>query len=147
MNQTITDPVFGNTAVVEAYVANFTLPQSVVAKYAALDGGQVVLVKAKVTAGTKYYGTFGSDDFWITGTANGIDVPATDDLDALNAAVTAAGYSPILDNADTGKTAEGWMIFTLQHPQAHLNLTVRRLAYGTNTGATIAAKDFTIKLR
>lgn len=145
INKTLTDPVMGNALTVEQAVLNFKPAASLVDKYPILDGAQVVLVKAKAKAGTKYYGTFGDGDIWITKTAHGIDVPPNDDLAALNTAVKAAGYSPILGEADAGKSTEGWAIFIIP-PQAHVTLGLKRAAAATSDGKTISQKWWYVPL-
>jgi len=145
IGKTLTDPVMGNSATIEEVVPDFAMPAALVSKWAGLQGRQVVLVKAKVQAGTKFYETFGAGDFYITKTGDGIDVPATDDIDDYNKAVKAAGFAPILGDIDEGKSSEGWMIFVIK-PQQHITLSMRRLAAQSSDGKTISRKDFSLPI-
>jgi hypothetical protein len=104
-------------------------------------------VKAKVSTGSKYYSTFGADNFYIAGANGGASTPnTTNGFDDLVAAVKEAGYGPILGNPEAGKSDEGWMIFILHTPQTKLTLRYERLAAGTSDGQTISAQNFDVPL-
>lgn len=143
VNKTINDTVMGETARIIKYIKGFQPSAAAKAKYSALADEQVVLVDMKVTASSKYYDSLGADAFYLTGTPDGIDVGSTTILDAD---IKAAGYPPLQD-ADTGKTTTGWVVFTPSKQDAgKLVLRYKRLAAGTSDGKTIPAKNFDVPL-
>ncbi|MBB6405972.1 hypothetical protein [Arthrobacter sp. AZCC_0090] len=140
MNQGISDPVMGNSAQIESVVANFTPPSAVVHHWAALHGGQVVLVTAKVSTGSKFYSSFGADNFYIVGANGGASIPTiSGGLDDLLGAVKDAGYGPLFGD-------EGWMVFILHTPQTKLTLGYERQAAGTSDGQNITKQNFDVPL-
>jgi hypothetical protein len=142
VDKTIVDDVMGQKATVIEYVRDFQPSAAARAKFSALENQQVVLVHVKVTAGSKYYTSFGAGSFRLTGMPNGIDQSSTTILDDE---VEAAGYPPLQD-AKTGKTATGWIVFTPTKDADKLVLRYKRLAAQGSDGTAISAKNFDVPL-
>ncbi|MGW0686938.1 hypothetical protein ACWD2L_26650, partial [Streptomyces sp. NPDC002754] len=98
----------GQKATVLKYVPDFQPSAAAKSRFSALGNQHVVLVNVKVTAGSKYYTSFGANSFRLTGTANGIDRASTTILDDE---VEAVGYEPVED-AKAGMSSTGWVVFT-----------------------------------
>jgi hypothetical protein len=142
VGKSFTDDVMGEKATVIAYVTGFQPSAAAKAKFSALEDEQVVLVNVKATASSKYYDSFGADSFYLTGLSNGIDQASTTILDDD---VKAAGYPP-LEDAESGKTTTGWVVFTPKKDLTHLVLRYKRLAASASDGTKITAKNFDIPL-
>lgn len=148
VGKTISDPVFGNDFLVEKVVPSASLPADFVSKWAGLQGddNQFLLVKVKATAGTKYYGTAGAGDLFIKNTQDSFNFAESDDLTGLSDVLASEGYSPMLKDAETGKSSEGWIFYNLNHKESKLTLVLHRNAYGTSDGKNIPEKDFELPL-
>ncbi|MFI5663637.1 hypothetical protein [Streptomyces sp. NPDC051684] len=142
VNKSINDDVMKQKATVLKYVDGFQPSAAAKAKFSALEDEKVVLVQVKVTASSKYYTSFGPTSFRLTKTANGIDQASTTILDDE---VAAAGY-PALEDAKTGKSSTGWIVFTPSKDLDKLVLRYKRLAAKGSDGATIEAKNFDVPL-
>jgi hypothetical protein len=143
VNKAIDDTVMGNKATVIKYVSGYQPSAGAKEKYATLAGEQVVLVDVKVTGSSKYYDSVGADSFYLTGTPDGIDQASTTILDDD---IRAAGYPP-LEDAETGKTTTGWVVFTPDKQDAgKLVLRFKRIATKTSDGQAIPAKNFDVPL-
>ncbi|MGW2342430.1 DUF4352 domain-containing protein [Streptomyces sp. NPDC001661] len=138
VNKSFEDDEMGHKATVLKYVADFQPSAAAKSKFSALENEKVVLVNVKVTASAKYYTSFGSTSFRLTGMSNGIDQASTTILDDE---VKAAGYEP-LEDAKTGKTSTGWIVFTPDKDTQKLVLRYKRLAAKTSDGKSIPAKNF-----
>lgn len=142
VGKSVTDDVMGDTFTVIDYIRGYQPSAAARAKFSALDDEQVVLVHVKVKASTKYYDSFGADSFYLTNTGNDFDQASTTILDDE---IKAAGYPP-LEDAKTGKSSEGWVVFTPDKKLSTYVLRYKRLAAGTSTGKTITAKNFDVPL-
>ncbi|MFI0898843.1 hypothetical protein [Streptomyces sp. NPDC020983] len=143
VNKSFTDDVMGEKATVVSYIAGFQPSAASKSKFSALADENVVLVNVKVTASSKYYDTFGADSFYLTNQSNGIDQASTTILDDD---IKAAGYAP-LEDAETGKTTTGWIVFTPKKTETALVLRYKRLAAKASDGTKITAKNFDIPLK
>jgi hypothetical protein len=141
VNKTITDPLLGDKVVVLKLVRNFPVP----ATYPAIKDDEIVLVDVTITAGTKYYTSLASGSFRL--------IP--DDTNATGNPTSIAGpemktkgYPPLPDaGASTGKTATGWVAFTLARKGSKsLTLRFERLAAQGSDGTRIPAKNFDLVL-
>jgi hypothetical protein len=142
VGKSFTDEQMGEKATVISYVTGFQPSAASKAKFSALEDEQVVLVKVKVTASSKYYDSFGATSFYLTGMKNGIDQASTTILDDD---AKAAGYPP-LEDAETGKSSTGWIVFTPKKDETKLVLRYKRLAAKASDGTKITAKNFDIAL-
>jgi hypothetical protein len=143
VNKTIDDTVLGNKATIIKYISGYQPSAGAKQRYATLADAQVVLVDVKVTASSKYYDTVGAGSFYLTGTPDGIDQASTTILDDD---LKTAGYPPLQD-AETGKTTTGWIVFTPHKEDAgKLVLRFKRIAAKTSEGQNIPAKNFDIPL-
>lgn len=142
VGKSFTDDVMGEKATVISYISGFQPSAASKAKFAALADEDVVLVNVKVTASSKYYDSFGADSFSLTAQSNGIDQASTTILDDD---IKAAGYAP-LEDAETGKTTTGWVVFTPKKGEKTLVLRYKRLAAKASDGTKITAKNFDIPL-
>ncbi|OIK26914.1 hypothetical protein [Streptomyces malaysiense] len=142
VNKTIDDEVMGEKATVVKYVEDFQPSAAAKAKFPALADEKVVLVDVAVTASSKYYDSFGASSFYLTGMPNGIDQASTTILDDE---IKAAGYPP-LEDAETGKTSTGWVVFTPTKDADKLVLRYKRLAAKASDGTEITAKNFDVPL-
>ncbi|MGY0490916.1 hypothetical protein [Streptomyces sp. WG-D5] len=142
VNKTIEDDVMVQKATVLKYVDGYEPSAAAKAKFSALEDEKVVLVQVKVTASSKYYSSFGSGSFRLTGMDNGIDQTSTTILDDE---VKKAGYPP-LEDARTGKTSTGWMIFTPPKETEKLVLRYKRLAAKASDGTDIKEKTYDVPL-
>lgn len=142
VNKSFTDDVMGEKATVISYISGFQPSAASKSKFSALEDEDVILVNVKVTASSKYYDTFGADSFYLTAQSNGIDQASTTILDDD---IKAAGYPP-LEDAETGKTTTGWVVFTPKKDEKTLVLRYKRLAAQASDGTKITAKNFDIPL-
>ncbi|MFF3490330.1 hypothetical protein ACFYWS_03180 [Streptomyces sp. NPDC002795] len=138
VNKSFEDDVMGHKATVLKYVPDYEPSAAAKSKFSALENQKVVLVNVKVTASAKYYTSFGATSFRLTGMSNGIDQASTTILDDE---VKAAGYEP-LEDAKTGKSSTGWIVFTPAKDTQKLVLRYKRLAAKTSDGKAITAKTF-----
>lgn len=143
VGKSFTDDVMGDKGTVIGYIAGYKPSAAMMAKYSVLQDETVVLVNVKVTASSKYYDVFGADSFSLTQQSNGIDQASTTILDDD---IKAAGYPP-LEDAETGKTTTGWVVFTPKKTETSLVLRYKRLAAKTSDGKKITAKNFDIPLK
>lgn len=107
---------YGDTWTATQVVRHIPVPESL----PALEGSEIVAVEVTVTAGEEYYSTFGSSSFSLIGD-DGTENAANS---ALDDALTAAGISPELQDADSGETSTGWLAFVLSDPDSS-SLTLR----------------------
>lgn len=142
VNKSFEDTLMGDKGTVVEYVSGYQPSAASKSKFSALEDEDVVLVHVKVTAGSKYYTTLGATSFRLTGTENGIDQASTTILDDE---IKAAGYPP-LEDAETGKSSDGWLVFTPDKGLEKLVLRYKRLAATTSDGQSIPAKNFDIPL-
>ncbi|NUS12996.1 MAG: DUF4352 domain-containing protein [Streptomyces sp.] len=142
VNKSFTDDVMGDKGTVIKYVTGFQPSAASKSKFSALADEQVVLVNVTVTASSKYYDNLGATSFSLTGQSNGIDQASTTILDDD---IKAAGYPP-LEDAETGKTTTGWIVFTPKKDEKTLILRYKRLAANASDGTKITAKNFDIPL-
>ncbi|MFJ8956370.1 MULTISPECIES: hypothetical protein [unclassified Streptomyces] len=142
VNKSFEDDVMGHKATVLKYIDGYQPSAAAKAKFSALESEKVVLVNVKVTASSKYYTSFGATSFRLTGMSNGIDQASTTILDDE---VKKAGYTP-LEDAKTGKTSTGWVVFTPDKETDKLILRYKRLAAKGSDGTKITAKNFDVPL-
>ncbi|WP_031516286.1 hypothetical protein [Streptomyces sp. NRRL F-5123] len=143
VNKSFADDVMGEKATVISYISGFQPSAASKSKFSALEDEYVVLVNVKVTASSKYYDTFGAGSFYLTNQSNGIDQASTTILDDD---IKAAGYTP-LEDAETGKSTTGWVVFTPKKDETALVLRYKRLAANASDGTKITAKNFDIPLK
>lgn len=143
VNKSFTDDVMGDKATIISYVSGFQPSAAAKSKFSALEDENVVLVNVKVTASSKFYDTFGAGSFYLTAQSNGIDQASTTILDDD---IKAAGYAP-LEDAETGKTTTGWVVFTPKKAETSLVLRYKRLAAKASDGTKITAKNFDTPLK
>ncbi|MFI0940533.1 hypothetical protein [Streptomyces sp. NPDC021020] len=143
VNKSFTDDVMGEKATVISYISGFQPSAASKGKFSALEDENVVLVNVKVTASSKYYDSFGATSFYLTNQSNGIDQASTTILDDD---IKAAGYTP-LEDASTGKTTTGWVVFTPKKTETSLVLRYKRLAANASDGTKITAKNFDIPMK
>jgi hypothetical protein len=145
VNKSASDPVFGSKFTVLSYIRNYQVPAASKQKYSALEDEEVILVQLKVTAGKKYYVSFGPDDFYLTNTKNGYDEGESNSL--LEGVIGEQSNLKVLEDASAGETSTGWVIFTPKKDGLKsLTLRYKRLAAGTSNGKTIPAKNIDIPL-
>lgn len=140
VNQTITDPDFGDTFVVKNVVRGFPISD----RFPAIkDSRELVLVELEITTGTKFSNVVGRSSFSVV-TDNGTQNASSGSFEAE---MTAAGY-PTLVDVRTGKTGSGWAAFVV----APLNSKTLGLKYKRGAGKvigseqTIPAKDYDVPL-
>lgn len=143
VGKSFTDDQMGEKATVISYIEGFQPSAASKAKFSALEDETVVLVQVKVTASSKYYDSFGATSFRLTGMSNGIDQASTTILDDD---IKAAGYEP-LEDAHTGKSSTGWIVFTPDNDEKARVLRYKRLAANASDGTKITAKNFDIPLK
>lgn len=143
VNKSFTDDVMGEKATVISYISGFQPSAASKGKFSALEDENVVLVNVKVTASAKYYDSFGATSFYLTNQSNGIDQASTTILDDD---IKAAGYTP-LEDAKTGKSTTGWIVFTPKKDETALVLRYKRLAANASDGTKITAKNFDIPMK
>jgi len=143
VGKSFTDDQMGEKATVISYIEGFQPSAASKAKFSALEDETVVLVQVKVTASSKYYDSFGATSFRLTGMSNGIDQASTTILDDD---IKAAGYEP-LEDAHTGKSSTGWIVFTPDNDETARILRYKRLAANVSDGTKITAKNFDIPLK
>jgi hypothetical protein len=143
VGKSFTDDQMGEQAPVISYIEGFQPSAASKAKFSALEDETVVLVQVKVTASSKYYDSFGATSFRLTGMSNGIDQASTTILDDD---IKAAGYEP-LEDAHTGKSSTGWIVFTPDNDEKARVLRYKRLAANASDGTKITAKNFDIPLK
>ena len=141
LSATVHDNALGHTIVFEQVVRNFPVPSAA----SAMSDHELVLVKVKVTAGTKYYSSVGQGDFefGIPGVEYaGQQSSAT----AVTNAMKAAGYTPLAD-VESGKTGEGWVAGFIKPPgSAKAYIDYHRLSYSTSGGGSIPEKTWKVTL-
>ncbi|MFI0721421.1 hypothetical protein [Streptomyces sp. NPDC021224] len=143
VGKSFTDDVMGDKGTVISYISGFQPSAASKGNFSALEDEYVVLVNVKVTASSKYYDTLGADSFYLTNQTNGIDQASTTILDDD---IKAAGYTP-LEDAETGKTTTGWIVFTPKKTETALVLRYKRLAANASDGTKITAKNFDIPMK
>jgi hypothetical protein len=140
LNKSAASLAYGDSWTVEQVVRHFPVPE----RFAALKGREIVAVKVKIKSGTKFYTVFGADSFRLIGD-DGQDNAATG---VFEQELVKAGLSPVLKDARRGQGSEGWIAFTLVHPDStSLTLRYRQLAakvIGSTT--TIPDKNIDLKL-
>lgn len=139
--KTVKDSALGNTIVFEQVVRDFPIP----AEYSAMSDNELVLVKVKVTAGSKFYMTLGQSDFEFG--VEGSDYPGQQNsADGITKAMKAAGYTPLAD-VEEGKSGEGWVpgyVRPIDSGKAYI--AYHRLSYSTSTGGKIPEKTWKVTL-
>jgi hypothetical protein len=140
INKSASDAFYGDRWTVLSAVRHFPVPASL------FDNPdlEIVLVKVQVTAGKKYYESFGEDSFSLLDSRGD---PGTDGPDLVHAAMTKAGYSPDLKDVDEGKSDTGWLAFEMNMPNS-ATLTLRYMQYKSKlaSGKIIPAKNVDIKI-
>ncbi len=140
---TVTDDILDNKAVVVSVIRNFPIPAAASAIKA--RGDELVLVEVKVTAGSKYYAGMGDSDFtWgVQGKQYSGEAAGSD---AVHAAMTAAGHTP-LAAVDTGKSGTGWIAGFLKPAGSDkAYVALRRVAAKGSDGTDIPKKEFPVTL-
>lgn len=135
IDRTITDHALGHTITIEAIIPGWDGLDGLETQYPALDGATVWLVKAKVTAGDKYYASVGPLDLHLV---QGDQEATATSISAWTDRMKAAGHEP-LEDAGHGQTKEGWLLYAMRNTTGTAGATIRysRLAYHTDSGIRI----------
>lgn len=111
INKSAQSAPYGDSWTVLTLVRGFPVPK----RLQAIQGSEIVLVRVKVTAGTKYATALGAGSFsMIDGTGR----LATPIGAQLGPELKAAGFAPLLSDARRGASTTGWLAFRFDAPRA-----------------------------